>query len=89
MEAPAGTSEAVRERGRDRIGRGALPPAVGNSGVVADAAVGEEIEVVDPDVVDDVVEGMVWYVRTGSRSTTLFGARHRRRRMRERRSSRA
>lgn len=73
-----GTSGVVRDRGRDRalIGR-ALE---GRSGVVA--LTGEEI--------DEVVElgaavlGIVWYVRTGRRSTTDFGARHLRRRMRDR-----
>ena len=43
---------------------------------------------------EDVVEldaelGIAWYVRTGSCSTMDFGARQRRRRMRERKSSRA
>lgn len=77
-ELPAGTSDAVRDRGRGRIGLGEFE---GSRGVVAEA--GEETE----ELVEDVlVLGMVWYVRTGSRSTTDFGARQRRRRMRERRS---
>jgi hypothetical protein len=80
-ELPAGTSDAVRERGRDRIGLGAFE---GSKGVVAEA--GDDID----EVVDEVLAlGIVWYVRTGRRSTTDFGARQRRRRMRDRRSRRA
>ena len=56
----------------------------GSKGVVAEA--GDDID----KVVDDVLAlGIVWYVRTGRRSTTDFGARQRRRRMRERRSKSA
>lgn len=71
---PCGSSDIVRARGRDLvlIGRDA-----GKSGVVALAC--DEMDVVEP-----VLLGMVWYVRTGKRSTTDFGARHLRRRIRER-----
>lgn len=63
------------------MGRGEFE---GSKGVVTEAS--DEID----DVVDDVlVLGMVWYVRTGRRSTTDLGARQRRRRMRERRSKSA
>lgn len=78
-----GTSGVVRDRGRDRALIGLA--AEGSSGVVALAG----------DDIDDVVElgaavlGIVWYVRTGRRSTTDFGARHLRRRMRDRSSSSA
>lgn len=78
-----GTSGVVRDRGRDRALMGLA--LEGRRGVVA--LIGDEI--------DDVVElgaavlGIVWYVRTGRRSTTDLGARHRRLRMRDRRSSSA
>lgn len=70
----------MRDRGRERalIGRA----VDGRRGVVT--VMGEEIDEVVELV--GVVLGIVWYVLTGSRSTTDLGARHRRRRMRERRS---
>ena len=78
-------SGVVRDRGRERPVLIGLA-AEGKRGVVA--LTGEETD----DVVELVVEGgegIVWYVRTGRRSTTDFGARHLRRRIRERRSRRA
>lgn len=38
---------------------------------------------------EDEILVIVWYVRTGRRSTTDFGARHRRRRIRDRSSNKA
>jgi hypothetical protein len=75
------TELAVCDLGR---GRPDMSEIVGNKS--GDAAVewcGDAIcdEVVDDDVV------MVWYVRTGSLSTTDFGALHRRRRIRDLSSS--
>lgn len=81
--ASTGPSGVVRERGRDLwfIGRA----VDGNKGVVA--LTGEDMDDV-VELVGDAVS-MVWYVRTGRRSTTDFGARHLLRRIRERRSSSA
>ena len=78
--AGSGAAGVVRERGRARVLIGRAVD--GSSGV--DAVTGDEIE----DVVElvAVVLGIVWYVRTGRRSTTDFGARHLRRRIRDRRS---
>jgi len=75
-----GTSLAVLLLGRVCI---ILAPELGSRGVAA-LTVGVEIALV---VLDGMPElGIVWYVRTGSRSTTDFGARHRLRRIRERSS---
>ena len=81
----AGISEAVLARGRDRvlIGRALL----GSNGVAALTAGADTAEMVE--LLELVVLGIVWYVRTGKRSTTLLGARHRLRRILERRSKRA
>lgn len=79
-EEPCGTSDVVRARGRARVLMGLDP---GSSGVVALACD-------DNDVVELAVWlSIVWYVRTGNRSTTDFGARHLLRRILDRRSKRA
>jgi hypothetical protein len=83
----AGTSEVVRDRGResDEVGR----EVVGEWECWSKGVLGEEALGVAVGVGEELASLIVWYVRTGRRSTTDLGALQRRRRMRDRRRSRA
>lgn len=80
---PEKTAFVVCERGRDLCDT--FCDVDIRSGDEGEEAFGEAT---CDEVVDDAVD-IVWYVRTGNRSTTDFGARHLRRLMRERSSNSA